>query len=544
MPDYGTLISDARGLHDVSKNSFDSLSKDIRQPINASNLLLRESFSATFNKFKKKIAQQTGLDVDGGITLENIASQVTKELQTTVGRISLESATGYAVSALAEMEGPLGLVLSEALTIASSEFANYFLSKQHFKPGQWVFIDLGQRNVHRVNEKPKIIELQEEFNVFGTVPLIPGELDYASEAHHSIGFVLGQDSSGDYLWNVLSLENGKESKVHEEKLRACPADFAEKLDKNPAFSSVREVVFLKDHDPTLDSYVPTEPGEKVWLNNKPAKIIEQAGDEWVVELPDGSHVLVHKSEIKAGKTDSNTTWNHDTVHLGSRTSLSPDAIFKGEWVWVSGKNLISTIIDNKRRRMKDVPDILTKMGPENLVLAMVQSIHGKSVHLVHAYDGSEFDMVQEKIKPASADVQHSLDKQFVTWKQEVLGGETESAQTPGESHPFLTLGLGELSGKQVREFEMAPFSTNTKTETVGLLQPVKSFSGASGKVDTALETQFADEQEDANTFFGLARDGTETKIIYEEIEKTNTDGNNNLMYLALGIAVIVVISSV
>ena len=57
---------------------------------------------------------------------------------------------------------------------------------------------------------------------------------------------------------------------------------------------------MKDHDPTLKTYIPTEPGQTVWLEKKPYKIVEQSGEEWVLEGNDGTHVRAHESDLYAG----------------------------------------------------------------------------------------------------------------------------------------------------------------------------------------------------------------------------------------------------
>ena len=77
MTDWGTRIVDAGGSwHDLTKNAFDSLSAKVRQPLNATNDILKTSFSKTFGSLKKRASIEFGFDVDEGIDLENISKKI------------------------------------------------------------------------------------------------------------------------------------------------------------------------------------------------------------------------------------------------------------------------------------------------------------------------------------------------------------------------------------------------------------------------------------------------------------------------------------
>ena len=511
MPDWGTLIADSRGiLHDVAKNSFDSLTKDIRQPLNPTQKLLSESFTTTFDQFKKRMGEKFNVDVSHGVTLESVSSQIGAQLKNTATRMGVEAAVGLVAAKVATLEGPVGLILSEAVTIATGEFANYFASKQDFKPGQWVFIDVGEKTRH-VNENPKVIELREDSDIFGDqgFAVIPDDLDYSTEAQHTIGFVLGQETAGDFLWNVFSFKSGQEERIHNEKLRPCPEAYATTLDDNPDFSSVREVLFMKDHDPTLKTYIPTEPGEVVWLDKKPCTIIEQAGKEWVVETRTGKHIHVSEGDLLAGKTLSNTRWNHDTMHLGSFTSRSPDALYSGEWVWIPAGDLIKKII-GKRRRMGSVPAILQKMRPENQVLALVKSIEGETVHLVRAFDGEPIDLPQKEVKGSSSAIESSLDhdKELMQWKEDTLDTDKNPKfHPPGSIHPMLALGLGELDDEELRNIEMQPSTVKALPDALEqIASPINVFDSATDKVAKRDLTHVEDENEQLQNFFDTRGD--------------------------------------
>ena len=535
MPDWGTLISDSKGiLHDVALESFDSLSKNVRQPLNTTNKLLTETFDTTWKSFRKRIQGTLGLNPEEGLTLESV-SKLGETLKGQAARFGVETVVGYVASKAANLEGPLGILMSEAVTIATTEFSAYFLGKQNFKRGQWVFLDCGTQTRH-INDNPTVIQINEENDFFGSgsYAVIPDELDYSTEARHAIGFVLGQEPSG-YEWAVFNFLSGKEEKFHDEKIRACPEDFATKLDANPDFSSVREVLFLKDHDPTLKTYIPTEKGQTVWLDKKPYKILEQAGEEWVLEGNDGTHLRVHESDLMPGRTATNTKWNHDTMHLGSyRVS---DAIYSGQWVWIPAGDFVQTMIDGKRRRMQAVPAALHRMGPENKILAMVKSVEGEMTHLVRAYDGEPVDVLCKDVIGTSNEVEGLLDhdKDLASWKEMTLDGVSSKFLVPGKFHPMLTLGLGEFDDEELAAAGMAPV-TKLPMETADedITEPIVTDGGAQDKVDARALTDLQDLQQEEQFLYNERPGDIET---YTTASSSSSGGSGGMLMVVLAVGI-------
>ena len=328
---------------------------------------------------------------------------------------------------------------------------------------------------------------------------MPDELDYKSEAKHTVGFFLGIDKESPYMLSVFSFRTGKEILIHEEKIRAVPPAFAEKLDKNPDFSAVREVRFLKDHDPTLKTYLPTEPGDHVYLNGEKVTIVEVEGTQYCVEDGDGSHFYVQAGDLVAGKTISTARWNPKS--LGSFTSISPDTIYEGEWVWIDAGALVQNLIDHTRRRDLVVPPELEKMRADNKVLALVKSIHGGHVEVVRAFDGEELDLEVNQVLGSSNSIEKTLDHdvKLAKWKTKTLLGIDPHLNPPGTVHPMLTLGLGELDDELLAELKMKPhmrFAEERETES----GPIDVVPGA-GQIETNIRKRDAqDELNDIQNF--------------------------------------------
>ena len=536
MPDWGTLISDSKGiLHDVAKESFDNLTSKIRQPLNTTNHLLSDTFSKTYKTFQNRIKGTLGIDIEGGVSLENIGAQLSEQLKNKAVSVTVESALGFAASKAAQVEGPLGLLLGEAVSVATGEFALYFMHKQDLKPGTWVFLDYGS-TTRQINENPTVIELREGYDILGSqqsYAIIPDDLDYSTQAKHAIGFILGAEENG-YEWSVFSFLSGKEEKIHEEKIRRCPEDFATKLDKNKDFSSVREVLFMKDHDPTLRTYLPTEPGTTVWVNDDPCIIIEQAGSEWVLERADGTQILAHESDLTAGRTETNVAWNHDVLHLGAYNPS--DTLYSGEWVWIPAGDLVDKLVLDHKRRLQEVPAALKMMGPQNKVLAMVKSIEGKTVHLVRAYDGVLVDSEQPLVFGATKSIQGLLNKEFSGWKHRTLGGHNPRLNLPSRKHPMLTLGLGEFDDEELQGVRMAPTTKLQVEQTdTGGFEPVKEFPDA-GKSWSRLETKMADFAENEAYFNRDRPIEYSSELLTQEPSVGGGSGSALMIVVGLGIA--------
>ena len=157
---------------------------------------------------------------------------------------------------------------------------------------------------------------------------VPDDLDYKTEAKHAIGFILEKEDSG-YEWSVFSFLTGKEEKIHEEKIRPCPKSFAAKLDSDPDFSQVREVLFLKEHDPTLRSYIPTSPGEIVIYQGSPYVIVTQSGNEWFIKSSDGTTIRC---------TEQDSAWKNADITAVAERQTSPWRLC-ARWFFLRGVGL-------------------------------------------------------------------------------------------------------------------------------------------------------------------------------------------------------------
>ena len=248
ISDWGTVISDFKGnLVDASRDAFDSFHNGY-----SVTSMLKQPFENTFKEFRSKIGKEFNIDAQKPLTLESLSDKVGTTLRDNAIQLGADYALQMAGKYVGELEGPLGMLISEAASIAIGEFEKY-LGKTNYKTGQWVFLDVGSQ-VHHVNEKPKIIELRSEdvgemFGFQDEFAIIPEELDLqATAAQHAIGFYLGKDNGSDYLLQCFSFQTGKEQTFHEDKVRPIPQSLAEKLDNDDNFNKVREIRFLKGHE--------------------------------------------------------------------------------------------------------------------------------------------------------------------------------------------------------------------------------------------------------------------------------------------------------
>jgi len=445
MPDWGTRIVDAGGsFHELTKNAFDSLSNKSRQPLNATNEILRESFDKTFGAFRKRASQEFGLDIDEGIDLENISKKILSGVSENVVRFGTEAIGGAILSKIGGAEGPLGLLVTEAITIAGAEFTRAIMGKHSYEPGQWVLLDLGSKPV-QINRQAKVIQVSEGHSIWGDDYIdLPDDIDYQEEAHHGIGFIMGVRDT--YTWAVFNFANGNEEDFHESKIRPATDALALRLDQNDEFSAVREIKFLKDHDPTLKSYVPTDPGETVWFQGKPYTIVQSSGTEFVIEDRSGTRKCVTLEALTAGKRLTTASWRQGSLSHGSFTSKSPDTLFSGQWVWIpAGKEFVDVVKDKTyRRRMGAVSTQLGGLNERKDILALVEYVDGDRVHLVRAFDGKHITDPIKVVHGVKSDVANTLNHKLTSklFKKRALDGHDTSVLPMGGTMPALSLGIG------------------------------------------------------------------------------------------------------
>jgi len=256
--------------------------------------------------------------------------------------------------------------------------------------------------------------------------------------------VLGQKDP--YTWQVFNYETGNEEALHEDKIRPANDALAKQLDESPEFSTVREVKFLKDHDPTLKSYIPSDPGDTVWFKQEAWTIIEAFGQEYLVENKSGERARVGRDELKAGKKLHSANWNRSEIGRGSFTSLSPDTVFSGQWVWVpAGKMFAATLKDtDTRRRLSHLRGEQLDIDEDHSVLAIVEYVEGEEVHLVRAYDGKHIVDQISDVHGVKSDVANTLNHSPSSkiYKKRVLEGKDTTIVPLGATKAALALGIG------------------------------------------------------------------------------------------------------
>ena len=464
MPhDWGTTIVDAGGaFHDLAKNAFDAFSGSNSKPLNATVDIMKQSFSKTWEEFRETTSKEFGLSLDEGLSLESVGKQLMSGFAKQAIEFGVEAAGGVLLSKVAGIEGPIGILMSQIVTVGIAEFSKRFV-RVSYKPGQWVILELEPLPV-RINQKPHVIQVSEKTRLWGDSYIdLPDDIDYMETPHHSIGCIMGPgDSHAE--WVVFIFEQGKESRMAEKKIRAAPDDLAKTLDKNREFSLVREVLFLKDHDPTLKSYVPTEPGDTVYYKKQEYLIIDTFDDEFIIEhTKNGTKIHVNVSELVGGERGNSSNWRKGHPNNNSFTSLSPDTIYSGQWVWMpAGKKFIDTVdLMVSRRRLKVAPAI----KPDTEILGLVEFIDGKEVHLVRAFDGKKIteplDLTRGVKKEVAEVLNHNKDAK--KYKVAVLKGQNTETNPLGKYMHDMTLGIGapdltdadkmEPLMKQIREFK-------------------------------------------------------------------------------------------
>jgi hypothetical protein len=265
--------------------------------------------------------------------------------------------------------------------------------------------------------------------------------------------------------------------------------------------------------------------------------VQQSGQEWVIESASGIQVSVHESDLLPGRTETNTRWDRDRLGDGTFTSILPDAIYSGEWVWVPVGDLIKKILSHRRLRQADMPAELLAMGPQNKVLALVTSVEGKTVHVVRAFDGEPLDVTQESVVGTTNGLQKTMSgqKSMGSWRLSVLEGHDPHIRPPGESHPMLTLGVGQFNEEIGAALEMVGAARITGSATLEHDGRIRTTVGDTGKVETREKNKLQDEL-DTTAFTNRERPAGVKSVRFQEISAT-PGGNGGTLVLVVGAAV-------
>jgi hypothetical protein len=530
MPsDWGTTIVDAGGsFHDLAKNAFDSFSTNASQPLNITENLLRDTFKDTWQSFREKASAEFGIPMDEGLSLENIGKKLATGVATTALELGLEAGGGYLLAKAAQVEGPIGILLSEVVTIGIAQFSKAWI-KETYEAGQWVILDLGMIPI-RINQAPHVIQVSEAKSLWGDSYIdLPDDVDYEEQPHHVVGFIMGPSTLTE--WVCFNFEEGRERIYDQEKIRAAPPELAAKLDKEEQFSLVREVKFLKDHDPTLQSYVPTQPGDGVEYKGEGYVIIDTFDDEYLIEnLFTGARKHVNVTQLTGGKRTSTSAWKRGNLVDSTFTSLSPDSIFSGQWVWIpAGRKFITDMLDlGKRRRMAVVPDVKA----DSDILALVEYVEGDQVHLVRAFDGKEMvepiDLTRGVKGELAGTLNHNKDaKRF---KMDILEGKDPEKHPLGETLPDVSLGVGPPD--LTKSDDMKPFMKVQKNRPAD--RGVVNFPGDRNAL-TSMAREYQAEVDDAERYDATAK----LEVKFERIAKKPETTSSNVMFLIAGVVIFV-----
>ena len=435
-----SFIQSAHGkLKDAFRQKYSNIIGSVTGGMNSGSPELRISTNEQFINLKTAIKNEIGIDVEHGLVLEDIVSDAKEFLKSTVGRLTVETGVAYVAKEALALEGPLGVLLSEGVSIAGGEVMNALSLRHSFEAGEWCIIDIGLRS-RMINQIPKVVEFASSFDPFSSESYvsIPDELDYMPDAKHTLGFFVSTRENGDLT--VYSFEDGAVHYFGPDKIKVCPKGYVERLSENQHFSRLRASFFMKKVDPTLETFLPTSIGELVLYRGKSCKIIEAYENEYIVEQPDGIHVFVNSSELLPGNTEGTVSYDNAKLHHGSFDTIGQHRFFAGEWIWIPAQDVYTK---SRARRLADVGNVVR--GPESRILALVDSLSGNKVSVLRAYDGVETTFERSQVCIASDGMQRNLNqnKVFSKWKLAVLDTAIDPANNPpGSQLPYLSLGVG------------------------------------------------------------------------------------------------------
>jgi hypothetical protein len=138
-----SFIQSAHGkLKDAFRQKYSNIIGSVTGGMNSGSPL-RISTNEQFINLKTAIKNEIGIDVEHGLVLEDIVSDAKEFLKSTVGRLTVETGVAYVAKEALALEGPLGVLLSEGVSIAGGEVMNA-LSLRHSFSGVLLTLDCVQ----------------------------------------------------------------------------------------------------------------------------------------------------------------------------------------------------------------------------------------------------------------------------------------------------------------------------------------------------------------------------------------------------------------
>jgi hypothetical protein len=247
------FIQETHGkLKDAFQQKYSNILGTVTGGMNSSS---KELLSAgeQFINLKDAIKNEIGIDVEHGLVLEDVVAQAKDFLKSTAGRLAVETGVAYVAKEALALEGPLGILLSEGVSIAGGEIMNALSLRHTFAEGEWCIIDIGLKN-RMINQVPKVVEFASSFDPFSAESYvsIPDELDYMPEAKHTLGFFVSTHENGNLT--IYSFEDGAVHYFVPDKIKVCPKGYVERLGENQHFSRLRASFFMKRVDQRLKRF--------------------------------------------------------------------------------------------------------------------------------------------------------------------------------------------------------------------------------------------------------------------------------------------------
>jgi hypothetical protein len=516
---------DAKGiLHKALESSFS-------QAMDTGHFPKVEKFASSFKQFKSTLSAELGLNLDNGIILEDIGSQIKNFLASAAVRTGVETAVSFAATALIGLEGPAGIILSEAITVAGGELIHYLAAGSGaFKRGDWVILDLGVRS-KILNQIPRVIELTSGFMGFTKVP---DEVDYLPEAKHTFGFFIEKTPEGDVL--VFSFEDGGEHQLTPERVKLCPDSLKSKIEDDAAFSKLRDAYFEDLVDPLLHVDVPTATGSTVFYKNREVKIVEVEFPEYIVETADGLQLQVTQDDLTAGKSEGTSSYNPKTTHLGSFQSIENGRLFSGQWIWMPASDVFDKI--EGRRSLAALQEV-DYPGPESKVLGLIESVSGSEITVYRAYDGKGQRTAKTELVLASDGIQRTLNSNIIMkrWKGRVMNDQDPEENPPGEEKPYLALGFGNQAEIKF-ELESGMDPTEVKRTDVAMVSTTL-------EKDSLIQRQYADVLDEEEARMRVEKDVRRYAPAYDnsEYDKGFLDsGFTPVLLIAVAVGIFAVLS--
>ena len=507
------LMTDPSGAyHDISRGAFDVFAK--KHPDEAVRLEKQD-----IHKSIGELASRFGIDLGkyDDVDYKGVAAKIAKFMAPKLGALASGAGITKVLTGATEAFTPAGWALlgvETAIEFAATAFNTAQSEQPHFKRGDWVVIDKGQKTVKSVDRDIDWAEAAQ----FGDAPDI-SELHVLTRVEdYHVGFYVssGQTEGTIAVFDILT---GNLEQVVVNDVRLLPRDKRFGMDNDKFASEVRSLYFLKSDDVYMQSDVSTDPGTEVIFEEETWHVVSSSGRSILIEASDGFRMAVDLGSLTRGRQARvGPAYRYKNGKPVENMSFhaTPGGFGAADWVWVD-------------------------VGNHLWELAVIHVVNGPDVVVYMATTGKMRAVAEDLVKKASnddADVFNRV-RDFALFRRAAVESfDTERLALPAKYRPLVLTDSPEEVDEVIHEVARSVgFRINKPEDWVAtheVAEAMDQFAEVQQLYGVPVSGEFAGEIEGRTQGEFMGAQPSRTRTDSFGIEVTETRVTLNTGYIAAG----------